>query len=38
MRFKPVQRELETRVNLTDEDKRDAVQVINILPLGKPDQ
>jgi hypothetical protein len=38
MRFKPVQRELETRVNLTDEDKRDAVQVINILPFEKPDQ
>jgi hypothetical protein len=37
MRFKPVQRELETRVNLTDEDKRDAVQVINILPFDKPD-
>ena len=38
MRFKPVPRELETRVNLTDEDKRDAVQVINILPFEKPDQ
>ncbi len=38
MRFKPVQRELETRVNLTDEDKRDAVQVINILPFEKPGQ
>lgn len=38
MRFKPVQRELETRVNQTDEDKREAVQVINILPFEKPDQ
>ncbi|WP_049631230.1 YheV family putative zinc ribbon protein [Cellvibrio sp. pealriver] len=38
MRFKPVARELETRVNQTEEDKRDAVQVINILPFSKPDQ
>ncbi len=30
MRFKPVARELETRVNLTEEDKN-AVQVVNIL-------
>ncbi|WP_331344131.1 YheV family putative zinc ribbon protein [Cellvibrio sp. UBA7661] len=38
MRFKPAARELETRVNQTEEDKRDAVQVINILPFSKPDQ
>lgn len=38
MRFKPVARELETRVNQTEEDKRDAVQVINILSFSKPDQ
>lgn len=38
MHFKPVARELETRVNQTEEEKRDAVQVINILPLEKPDQ
>jgi uncharacterized metal-binding protein (TIGR02443 family) len=31
MRFKPVSRELETRVNQTEEDKN-AVQVVNILP------
>ncbi|HTF98177.1 MAG TPA: YheV family putative zinc ribbon protein [Cellvibrio sp.] len=36
MRFKPAQRELETRVNQTEEDKKDAVQVINILPFEKP--
>jgi uncharacterized metal-binding protein (TIGR02443 family) len=33
MRFKPVTRELDTRVNLTDEDKN-AVQVVNILPFS----
>jgi uncharacterized protein len=38
MHFKSVARELETRVNQTEEDKRDAVQVINILPFGKSDQ
>lgn len=38
MHFKPVARELETRVNQTEEDKRDAVQVINILPFEKPSQ
>lgn len=38
MHFKPVTRELETRVNQTEEDKRDAVQVINILPFKSPDQ
>ncbi|MCE3251748.1 MAG: hypothetical protein K0Q67_758 [Cellvibrio sp.] len=37
MHFKPVARELDTRVNQTEEDKKEAVQVINILPLGKPD-
>lgn len=37
MRFKPVARELETRVNQTEEEKRDAVQVINILSFEKPD-
>lgn len=36
MRFKPVQRELETRVNQSESDKQDAVQVITILPLEKP--
>jgi uncharacterized metal-binding protein (TIGR02443 family) len=34
MRFKPVTRELETRVNQTDDDKSD-VQVINILSSEK---
>ncbi len=38
MHFKPVARELETRVNQTEADKKDAVQVINILPFEKPDQ
>lgn len=38
MHFKPVARELETRVNQTEEDKKDAIQVINILPFEKPDQ
>ena len=37
MRFKPVARELETRVNQSEEEKKDAVQVINILPFEKPD-
>lgn len=37
MHFKPVARELETRVNQTEEDKKDAVQVINILPFSKPE-
>jgi uncharacterized metal-binding protein (TIGR02443 family) len=36
MHFKPVARELDTRVNQTEDDKKEAVQVINILPLGKP--
>ena len=36
MHFKPVARELETRVNQTEDDKKDAVQVINILPFEKP--
>ena len=38
MHFKPVARELETRVNQSEDDKKDAVQVINILPFEKPDQ
>lgn len=38
MRFKPVARELETRVNQNEDDKRDAVQVINILPFDKSDK
>jgi uncharacterized metal-binding protein (TIGR02443 family) len=33
MRFKPVARELETRVNVSEEEKS-AVQVINILPFS----
>lgn len=37
MHFKPIARELETRVNQSEAEKRDAVQVINILPLDKPD-
>jgi uncharacterized metal-binding protein (TIGR02443 family) len=37
MHFKPATRELETRVNQTEADKRDAVQVINILPLEPPE-
>ena len=37
MRFKPVARELETRVNQSAEEKKDAVQVITILPIDKPD-
>lgn len=35
MHFTPVARELETRVNLTEEEKRDAVQVVTILPFEK---
>jgi len=35
MHFKPVARELETRVNMTEEEKRDAVQVVTILPFEK---
>lgn len=35
MHFKPVARELETRVNLTEEDKKDQVQVVTILPFEK---
>lgn len=38
MRFKPAARELQTRVNQTEEEKRDAVQVINILPFKKSDE
>jgi uncharacterized metal-binding protein (TIGR02443 family) len=38
MRFKPVARELETRVNQSEEEKRDAVQIINILPFEMPRQ
>ena len=34
MRFKPNSRELDTRVNQTEEDKND-IQVINILPFEK---
>lgn len=36
MHFKPVARELDTRVNQTEEEKREGVQVINILPFEKP--
>jgi hypothetical protein len=32
-----IKMELETRVNQTEADKKDAVQVINILPFEKPD-
>lgn len=32
MHFKPVARELETRVNTPDEEKRAQVQVVKILP------
>ena len=35
MHFKQVQRELETRVNQTEEDKKEAVQVVKILPFEK---
>lgn len=34
MRFKPVTRELDTRVNQTEDDKND-VQVVNILSFDK---
>lgn len=34
MRFKPVTRELDTRVNQTEDDKHD-VQVVNILSFDK---
>jgi len=37
MHFKPVARELETRVNQTEDDKKDAIQVINIPLFDKPD-
>ena len=37
MHFKPVARELETRVNQTEDEKKEAVQIINILPFEKPD-
>jgi uncharacterized metal-binding protein (TIGR02443 family) len=37
MHFKPVARELETRVNQSEVEKRDAVQVITILPQNKSD-
>ena len=33
MNFKPAKRELETRVNQTEDDKNSGVQIINILPL-----
>ncbi len=32
MRFQQQQRELETRVNQTEQDKQEAVQVVTILP------
>jgi uncharacterized protein len=35
MHFKQVARELETRVNQTEEDKKEAVQVVKILPFEK---
>lgn len=35
MHFKPIARELETRVNQTEADKQDAVQVVTILPFDK---
>ena len=35
MHFRQVQRELETRVNQTEEDKKEAVQVVKILPFEK---
>ena len=35
MHFKPVARELETRVNQTEEDKKNQVQVVTILPFEK---
>lgn len=35
MHFKQVARELETRVNQTEDDKKEAVQVVKILPSEK---
>ncbi len=35
MHFKPVTRELETRVNQTEYDKKNQVQVVTILPFEK---
>ncbi len=35
MHFKPVARELETRVNQTEDDKKNQVQVVTILPFEK---
>lgn len=32
MNFKPVKRELETRVNQSEQDKNEAVQIIKLLP------
>ena len=32
MHFQPIKRELDTRVNQNERDKKDAVQVIKILP------
>lgn len=32
MHFKPIARELETRVNISDQEKNSQLQVINILP------
>jgi uncharacterized metal-binding protein (TIGR02443 family) len=37
MRFKPMPRELDTRVNQDDTQRAADVQVINILPFEKPD-
>lgn len=34
MRFQQQPRELETRVNQTEDDKKDAVQVVTILPFN----
>lgn len=35
MHFKPVTRELETRVNQTEEEKKGQVQIVTILPFEK---
>lgn len=35
MHFQNQSRELETRVNVTEQDKKDQVQVIQLEPLGK---
>ena len=35
MNFKPMKRELETRVNQSEQEKADDLQVITILPLDK---